>query len=124
MRANDGTVLGDQDRVVAVDGQKTGHLFVNLGRIDCVRREFRSIAYHPEVWRDIPEHFHMLLRLPNCAGPGVDFDGQFLIEEHVAALNLDPPKPDKKSRRPVQTELTPTGPWTPASPAVDNAVAE
>jgi hypothetical protein len=54
-----------------------------------------------------------LVRLPNFDGPGVAFDGAFVVIEHVAALNLDPPKAEKKSRRPTQTELTPIGPWTP-----------
>src|SRR5882672_11148589 len=59
VRATDGGLVGDQDGVVAVDGQ-TGHLFVNRTRIDCVKREFRSVQYHPEVRREIAEPFHML----------------------------------------------------------------
>ncbi|MVT69984.1 hypothetical protein GPL21_33410 [Bradyrhizobium pachyrhizi] len=109
VRATDGSLMGDQDAIVDVGG--IGHLFVNNTRVDCVRREFRSIQYHPEIWCEIPEHFHKHLSLPNCDRQGADFQGHFLIEEHVAALDLDPAKQDKEQRRPVQTELIPTSDW-------------
>jgi hypothetical protein len=112
VRSTDGSLLGDQDAIVAVDAT-TGHLFVNNSRVDCVRREFRSVQYHPPGWSEIPEPFHALLRIPNFDRLGVDFDGQLMIEEHVAELNLDAPKAEKKTRRPVQTELIPVEPWTP-----------
>jgi len=111
-RATDGGLLGDQDAIVPVDS-RTGHLFVNNMRVDCVRREFRSVQYHPEIWSEIPENFHSTLRLPNFDRQGVDFDGQRMVEEHVAALNLDAPKAETKSRRPVQTELIPLEAWAP-----------
>lgn len=111
-RATDGGLLGDQDAIVPVDSQ-TGHLFVNNMRVDCVRREFRSVQYHPEIWSEIPENFHSTLRLPNFDRQGVDFDGQRMVEEHVAALNLDAPKAETKSRRPAQTELIPLEAWAP-----------
>jgi hypothetical protein len=111
-RATDGGLMGDQDAVVEADAGK-GHLVTNGMRIDCVRREFRSVQYHPEIWSEIPEPLHALLRLPNFDRPFVDFDGQFMVEKAVAELNLDPPKADKKARRPVQTELIPTAPWSP-----------
>jgi hypothetical protein len=112
-RATDGGLLGDQDAVVPVDNQRTGHLFVNNIRVDCVRRAFRSVQYHPTEWSEIPEPLHSVTRLPNFDRQGVDFDGQFMVEQHVAALNLDAPKAEKKARRPVQTELIATEAWTP-----------
>jgi hypothetical protein len=121
VRATDGGLVGDQDGVVAVDGQ-TGHLFVNGGRIDCVKREFRSVKYNPEVRREIAEHFHMLLRLPSATHEGADFDGAFMIAEQIAALDLSPPKPGKSSRI-VQTELVPVEPWPPAGVTSDAEAA-
>jgi hypothetical protein len=111
-RATDGGSMGDQDAVVETDAGK-GHLVTNGMRIDCVRREFRSVQYHPEVWSEIPEPLHALLRLPNFDRPFVDFDGQFMVEEHVAQVNLDPPKSEAKTRRPTQTELIPVEAWAP-----------
>jgi hypothetical protein len=111
-RATDGGLLGDQDAVVEADAGK-GHLVTNGMRIDCVRREFRSVQYHPEIWSEIPEPLHALLRLPNFDRPFVDFDGQRMVEEHVAELNLDAPKAETKSRRPAQTELIPLEAWAP-----------
>jgi hypothetical protein len=111
-RATDGGLLGDQDAVAAIDAS-SGHLFVNNYRVDCVRREFRSIQYHPEGWSEIPEFFHTTLRLPHFDRQGVDFDGSRLIEQDVAGMNLEPAKAEKKSRRPVQTELIPVETWTP-----------
>ena len=113
VRSTDGSLLGDQDAIVPVDAT-TGHLFVNGSRVDCVRREFRSVQYHPTGWAEVPEPFHSLLRIPNFDRPGVDFDGQFMIEEAVAELNPGPAKAEKRTRRPVQTELIPVSPWVPA----------
>jgi hypothetical protein len=111
-RATDGGLLGDQDAVVEADAGK-GHLVTNGMRIDCVRREFRSVQYHPEIWSEIPEPLHALLRLPNFDRPFVDFDGQFMVEEHVAQVDLHPPKSETKTRRPIQTELIPVEAWAP-----------
>jgi hypothetical protein len=72
------------------------------------------MQYHPDVWSEIPEAFHSTLRLPNFDRQGIDFDGSRLVEEAVATLGFDdPPKAEKKARRPVQTELIPLEPWTP-----------
>jgi hypothetical protein len=112
VRATDGSLMGDQDRVVEVDA-KSGHLFVNNMRVDYVRRRFKSVQYHPAEWSEIPEPFHATLRIPNFDRQGIDFDGSRLTEEALAELNLDPPKTEKKARRTVQTELIPLEPWTP-----------
>lgn len=71
------------------------------------------LQYHPEGWSEIPEFFHTTLRLPHFDRQGVDFDGSRLIEQDVAGMNLEPAKAEKKSRRPVQTELIPVETWTP-----------
>jgi hypothetical protein len=110
-RATDGGLIGDQDAVVPIDTE-TGHLFINRTRLDCVKRTFRSVQYSPEVWLEIPEDFHSTLRIPHFDRQGVDFDGQFMVEQAVAAMNIEP-KAEKKTRRPVQTELIPVEPWTP-----------
>jgi hypothetical protein len=112
-RATDGGLIGEQDAVVPVDTQ-TGHLFINKTRVDCVKRKFRSVQYNPDVWSEIPEPFHSTLRIPNFDRQGADFDGQRMIEEQVAAVSVEPPPAtEKKSRRPVQTELIAVEAWEP-----------
>lgn len=112
VRASDGSLIGDQDAVVEA-GDGKGHFIANRMRVDCVRREFKSVQYHPEIWSEIPEPFHVLLSLPNSDGQGAAFEGRWLVEDAVAGISLEPPKADKKARRPVQTEITPTAPWSP-----------
>src|SRR6202022_4061520 len=91
VRATDGSLMGDQDRIVEVDA-KSGHLFVNNMRVDCVRRQFKSVPYPPPEWAAVPEAFHAMLRIPNFDRQGVDFDGSRLVEEAVAELHLEPTK--------------------------------
>jgi hypothetical protein len=118
-----GGLVGNQDAVTAIDDE-TGYFDANGMRFKCAKRRFKSTTFHPALACDHPGHLFSLVRLPNFDGPGVSFDGAFLTIEQVAALNLDPPKADKKSRRPTQTELTPIGPWTPPALTPPGAVEE
>jgi hypothetical protein len=113
-----GGLVGNQDAVTAIDDD-TGFFSANHMRFNCAKRRFRSTTFHPAQVSDHPGHLFALVRLPNFDGPGVAFDGAYMTIEQIAALNLDPPKTEKKSRRPVQTELTPINLW----PAVGSVAA-
>ncbi|MEH2482025.1 hypothetical protein V1282_005382 [Nitrobacteraceae bacterium AZCC 2146] len=112
VRETDGSLIGDQDRVTAVDAD-TGNFVVDKQfRVDCVRRKFRSTTYHPVEYAEIPEHLFANVRLPLFDRQGVDFDGARFITEHVAMLEAEPAKLEKKAaRRPTQTELAPVEPY-------------
>ncbi len=105
-----GQLVGNQDAVTAID-DANGHFSANNMRFNCAKRRFRRTTFHPPQATDHPGHLFSLVRLPNFDRPGVAFDGAFMIIEQVAALNLDPPKSDKKSRRRTETELVPIGEW-------------
>jgi hypothetical protein len=101
-----GNLVGNQDAVTAIDGE-TGYFDANNMRFKCVKRRFKSSTFHPPLAGDHPGHLFSLVRLPAFDGPGTAFDGAFLTIEHVATMSVDPPKAEKKSRRPTRTELTP-----------------
>src|SRR5258706_13123156 len=65
VRTSDGGLIGNQTDVVSEDG-KIGHIQINRSlRVDCVRRKYRSIEYHPEDFPIHAEPFHTLMRLPD-----------------------------------------------------------
>jgi len=100
-----GSVIGDQDRVQSDDGI-AGVIAIN--RTDhrpCVKRKFVSVSYYPPEPAQIPEPLHRFLRLPNFDGYGLAFDGERLLTEHVAAMDLVPARPE--SRRIAQVDLNP-----------------
>ena len=65
-------------------------------------------------------------RLPAIgATRGFAIDGAFMVIEQVATMSLEPPKAEKKTRRPVQTELIPIEPRpTPRTTEIQNLLTK
>jgi hypothetical protein len=125
VRKSNGTLIGDQSDVISED-DKSGYIELNRStRIDCVRRRFRKIDYHPEIVQSVPENFHQFIRLPVFDLPGIGFDGSVLIEEAVAAIDPDAlVAPERKqSNRYVQTELVPAEDWPAPDTNADDTIA-